>query len=185
MAEFEGHPEAFVVNSSEIFANVPQQRKVLVIDVKRRTVTRSIDLPRGYAMNFALALDMYHKLVFASCRAPARCAVLCCETGKLVADAPTAVDVDDVIYEPSSRSVYFIGGEGTISCLRQSSREVYSALAAPPVRTAVGCRTGVFSVNRNRVYAFAPATTTAAARVLCYEPQGEPLGTAAASSMSY
>ena len=187
VAEFEGHPEAFVVdNTSEtIFVNVPQQRKVLVIDIKGRSVSRSIDLPVGYTMNFALALDMYHKLLFASCRAPARCAVLCCETGKLVADEPTAVDVDDVIYEPNSRSVYFIGGEGTISCLRQSSREVYSAPVSPPVRTSVGCRTGVFSVNRNRIFAFVPATTAAAARVLCYEPQGEPSGTEAASSMYY
>ena len=184
VAEFEGHPEAFVLdNTSEmIYANVPQQKKVLVIDIRQRVVSRVLELPNGYTMNFALALDMYQKLVFAACRTPARCAIICCDSGKLVADEPTAVDVDDVFFDPNSRSVFFVGGEGVVSCLRQSSRDTYSAPAAPTTRTSTGCRTGAYSVNRNRLYAFAPATTAAAARVLCFEPQTEP---EVASSMHY
>jgi DNA-binding beta-propeller fold protein YncE len=165
--ELRTHPESFQFDRSKdrVYANVPNQFGVAVIDRKSRIAVAKWGL--GFAAaNYPMALDETGKRLFVGCRLPARLIVLDTNSGQVVATLPTVGDTDDVFYDATRYLIYVIGGEGAVEVFRQRDPEHYESMGRTP--TGSGARTGFFVPSFNRLYVAAPHRGSQKARVLVY-----------------
>jgi DNA-binding beta-propeller fold protein YncE len=163
------HPESFQFEQSgdRIFANVPKQLGVSVIDCQKRTVIAKWGLG-GALANYPMALDEPGKRLFVACRLPARLVILDTSSGRLVSSLPTVGDADDVFYDVSRRFVYVIGGEGAVEVFLQHDADQYESVGREV--TAPGARTGLFTRSSSHLYVAAPHRGSQAAKILVYTP---------------
>jgi DNA-binding beta-propeller fold protein YncE len=161
------HPESFLFEATgdRVFANVPKQVGIAVIDREKRAVIARWGLG-GALANYPMALDDADKRLFAGCRAPASLVVLDTSSGRIVSTLPTVGDTDDVFYNTVRRQVYVIGGEGEVEVFRQRDPDHYESVGR--ITTAAGARTGFFVQNSNRLYVAVPHRGPQAAKVLVY-----------------
>jgi hypothetical protein len=142
--ELGSHPESFQFeqNGNRVFANIPKQLGVAVIDRQKRALVTKWGLGIALA-NYPMALDETNQRLFVGCRLPARLAVLNTSSGKVVSTLPTVGDADDLFYDASRRLVCVIGGEGAVEIFLQHAPDQYESLGK--VATAPGARTGLFT----------------------------------------
>jgi DNA-binding beta-propeller fold protein YncE len=161
------HPESFQFEQSgdRVFANVPKQLGVSVIDRQKRAVITKWGLG-GALANYPMALDESDKRLFVGCRLPARLVVLDTNSGRIVSTLPTVGDADDIFYDASRRSIYVIGGEGALELFLQSDPDHYES--AGREQTARGARTGLFTPASNYLYVAVPHRGSQAAKILVY-----------------
>jgi DNA-binding beta-propeller fold protein YncE len=165
------HPESFQFEDSgdRVYANVPKQFGVSVIDRKKRVTVTKWGLGAALA-NYPMALDDPHKRLFVGSRLPARLVVLDTSSGRIVVTLPTVGDTDDVFYDTVRRQIYVIGGEGAVEVFRQRDPEHYESVGR--TATAAGARTGFFVPNSSRLYVAVPHRGPQAAKVLVYATGG-------------
>jgi DNA-binding beta-propeller fold protein YncE len=165
------HPESFQFEESgdRVYANVPKQFGVSVIDRKGRVTVTKWGLGAALA-NYPMALDDPNKRLFVGCRLPARLVVLDTSSGRIVVTLPTVGDTDDVFYDSVRRQIYVIGGEGAVEVFRQRDPEHYES--AGRTATGAGARTGFLVPNSNRLYVAVPHRGPQAAKVLVYTTGG-------------
>jgi DNA-binding beta-propeller fold protein YncE len=163
------HPESFQFEQSgdRVFANVPKQFGVSVIDRQKRAVVAKWGLGL-VAANFPMALDEADKRLFVGCRLPARMVVLDTSSGKVVSTLPTVGDADDVFYDANRRLVYVIGGGGAVEVFLQHDPDQYESIGREV--TAAGARTGLFTPSSSHLYVAAPHRGSQTAKILAYTP---------------
>ena len=167
--ELKAHPESFQLEETgdRVYANVPAQLGVTVIDRQKRLVITKWGLGLQVA-NYPMALDEADKRLFVGCRLPARLAVLDTNSGRVISTLPGVGDADDVFYDSSRHSVYMIGGEGAVEVFSQHDPEHYESVGKE--RTAPGARTGLFAPSANHLYVAVPHRGSQTAKVLVYTP---------------
>ena len=168
--KFEGHPEGFQLekNGSRIFVNVADGKIIKVIDRKTGKMT-AWALPRGHAANFPMVLDEANRRVIIGTRKPSRVTVFNMDTGAIVASVPCTGDMDDIFYDADRKRIYVAGGEGFISVFEQTDPDHYRNMGK--FASALGTRTGVWYVARDRLYVAAPPSGGLGARLLVFEAQ--------------
>jgi DNA-binding beta-propeller fold protein YncE len=168
--KFEGHPEGFQLekNGPRIFVNVADTKSIKVIDRKTGKISEW-KLPNGHSSNFPMVLDEANRRVIIGTRKPSRMTVLNMDTGAVVASLPAAGDMDDIFYDADRKRIYIAGGEGFVSVFQQQDADHYKDIGKFP--TAIGTRTGVWYVKRDRLYIAAPPSGGLGARILVFEPQ--------------
>src|ERR1035437_600896 len=152
-----GHPEGFQLETKgpRIFCNVADAKHVIVFDRDNPTAAPKIwSLPPGHSANFPMVLDEANKRVIIGTRKPSRMTVFNMDTGAVVASLPAAGDMDDLFYDAARKRVYVAGGEGFLSVFQQNDADHYTDMGKFP--TAIGTRTGVWYVARDRLYIAAP-----------------------------
>jgi DNA-binding beta-propeller fold protein YncE len=161
------HPESFQLerNGSRIFVNVPDARKVAVVDRAKRTVAATWEVP-GARANFPMTLDEAGRRLFVGARSPALLLVYDIDSGKVVAKVPIGGDTDDLFFDTERKRVYVICGEGRVDVFRQDDADHYSPVGT--VKTAARARTGLFVPEEGRLYVAAPAVDGTPARILVY-----------------
>jgi DNA-binding beta-propeller fold protein YncE len=161
------HPESFQFEDpgDRVFANVPKQFGVAVIDRNKRSVIAKWGVGRTVA-NYPMALDTPHQRLFVGCRLPARLVVLDTASGSVKATLPTVGDSDDIFYDAAKSLVYVIGGEGAVEIFRQTDPDHYTSLGR--TATASGARTGFFVPEWNRLFVAAPHRGSNQARILVF-----------------
>jgi ABC-type uncharacterized transport system permease subunit len=161
------HPESFQFEQSgdRVYANVPKQFGVSVIDRKSRVAVTKWRLGFSFA-NYPMALDEVGKRLFIGCRLPARLVVLDTSSGRIVATLATVGDTDDIFYDADRRLVYVIGGEGAVEIFLQRDSDHYESIGKTP--TASGARTGFFASNSHHLYVAVPHRGPQEAKVLVY-----------------
>ena len=162
------HPEAFQLekNGSRIFVNVPNSRRVVVVDRdKGEVVARwKTDLAFG---NFPMALDEANHRLFVGCRLPSKLVVLNTDSGDVVAKIDISGDTDDVFYDAKRHRIYVICGAGKIDVVEQIDPKIYKT--STKVDTAEGARTGLFVPERNALFVAVPHRGSQRAEIRCYE----------------
>jgi hypothetical protein len=131
------HPESFQLenNGSRIFANLPDQEALGVIDRKSGGVTKwKIS---GNRNSHSLALDEINHRLFTAALQPGRFAVVDSASGRLVAQLPCVLGVDDLWFDPARKRIYATGA-GAIDVFEQTSPDEYSRLARVPVGAGSG-----------------------------------------------
>jgi hypothetical protein len=138
------HPESFRLEQSgpRIFVNLPNARKVAVVDRQKAAVIASWRTGNATA-NFPMALDEADQRLFVVCRNPPRLLAMDTGLGSIVAELPTVGDSDDVFYDPSRKRVYVSGGAGAIVAYQQQDPDHYVEVGR--VETVKGARTSLFS----------------------------------------
>ena len=164
----DAHPESFRLERQgfRIFVNVPESRKIAVVDKRRKTVIaswRTDDL----AENFPMAWDEADNRLFVVCRRPAKLAVLDGTSGRVLGSWPATGDCDDVFYDAALKRIYATGGEGKVSVFQQQSADRYESIANIPTRK--GARTSFFSETTRSLYVAARAEGSEVAAILIYD----------------
>jgi hypothetical protein len=79
-----------------------------------------------------MALDEADHRLFVGTRRPSKLIVLNTQTGAIVTTLTCAGDTDDLYYDPHSKCVYVIGGEGMISVVQQKDPDNYELKGSIP-----------------------------------------------------
>ncbi|MEA3003957.1 MAG: hypothetical protein QOH81_2745 [Sphingomonadales bacterium] len=168
--KFKGHPEGFQIeqNGPRIFVNIADEKLIKVIDRKTGRMSEWT-LPPGHAANFPMVLDEANRRVIVGTRKPSRMTVFNMDTGAVVASLPAAGDMDDIFYDADRKRIYVAGGEGYISVFQQIDADHYRDMGK--FASALGTRTGVWYVKRDRLYVAAPPAGGLGARLLVFEAQ--------------
>lgn len=150
------HPEGFQLDPARRMAavNLPDARRIAVIDMAAGRATGEWRLPAGVGANFPMALDPSHSQAAVVFRRPARLVLFNTETGKQEGVFTSCGDADDVFYDPKRDRIYVSCGEGRVDAWQQDGASV-RALAS--LRTSPGARTSLFVPELDRLYVAAPA----------------------------
>jgi DNA-binding beta-propeller fold protein YncE len=159
------HPEAFELEKSKIFVNVPNSRCVTVIDREKGQViaTWKTDLAFG---NFPMALDETSHRLFIGCRMPSKLVVLNTESGDIAAKVDISGDPDDIFYDKKLHRIYVTCGAGKIDIIEQTDSNAYKTLAK--INTADGARTGLFVPERDTLFVAVPHRGSQQAEIRAY-----------------
>jgi DNA-binding beta-propeller fold protein YncE len=165
--KLDAHPESFQVekNGTRIFVNLPDSRKIAVVDRKSKTVISTWKTGQALA-NFPMSLDEQHHRLFIVCRKPARLLVLNTDNGAVVATIPTVGDCDDVFYDRTAKRLYASGGAGSVSVVEQQSPDRYSE--ATTVTTRKGARTSFLSPESHTLFVAARQQDSEPAAIYVY-----------------
>jgi DNA-binding beta-propeller fold protein YncE len=167
-----GHPESFQLEASgpKIFVNDPDGGNVtLAIDRSTRAISKWH--LNGSRFNFPMALDEAHHRAFVGTRRPSKLIVLNTQTGGMVTALACVGDTDDMYYDPHSKRVYVIGGEGMISVFQQKDPDHYELKGSIP--SSIGARTGFYypTHDTDRLYVAVPSHSGQGAELWVYEVQ--------------
>ena len=164
------HPEAFALEKSgkRIFVNVPNSRRVAVIDRDQSKVIAT--WKTGWAFgNFPMALDEANHRLFIGCRLPSKLVVLNTDLGEVVAKADISGDSDDIFYDNKRHRIYAICGAGRIDIIEQADADSYKFSAK--IDTAAGARTGFFAAERDTLFVAVPHRGSQQAEIRAYHVQ--------------
>ncbi len=162
-----GHPESFQFerNGKRIFVNVPKAGHIAVVDRAARTVVTSWPL-KDAAANFPMALDESGRRRYVATRRPALLLAFDTGSGKEVERIVIGGDADDLFFDPASKRIYAICGEGGITVIAQTGQGHYAVTGS--VKTARGARTGFFDPGSRRLFVAVPAGGSGAAELRIY-----------------
>lgn len=149
--KLDAHPESFQIEKTgtRMFVNLPDSRKVAVVDRNTRAVIANWSTGSARA-NFPRALDERNHRLFIVCRQPSELLVLNTDTGSIVAKLPAVADCDDVFYDSGSQRLYASGGDGSVIVIQQAGPDTYKEIAR--VSTRRGARTSFFSAQLHSLY---------------------------------
>ena len=149
--KLDAHPESFQLetDSPRIYVNLPNSRKVAVIDREKHTILAMWKTDMAFD-NYPMALDESERRLFVVTRNPALLLVFDTTTGTIVQKLPAVGDCDDVFYDKTRKRIYASGGDGGISIFRQVNSDHYKELARIP--TVKGARTSFFSPELDRLF---------------------------------
>jgi YVTN family beta-propeller protein len=164
------HPEAFQLekNGPRIFVNVPNSRRVAVIDRDKGEVSARWQPDMAFG-NFPMALDEANHRLFVGCRFPSKLVVLNTESGNVVAKIDISGDTDDLFYDSKRHCIYAICGAGKIDIIEQTDANTYKGSAK--IDTANGARTGLFVPERDALFVAVPRKGAQQAQIRVYHIQ--------------
>jgi DNA-binding beta-propeller fold protein YncE len=164
------HPEAFQLekNGKRIFVNVPNSRRVAVIDRDKGEVVAKWKTDLAFA-NFPITLDEANHRLFVGCRLPPTLIVLSTESGDVTAKLNISDDVDDLFYDAKRHRIYAICGAGEIDVIQQIDPNAYKI--STKIDTAKGARTGLFVPDQDMLFVAIPRRGSQQAEVRGYHTE--------------
>lgn len=167
--KLDAHPESFQLEKSSprIYVNLPDSRKIAVIDREKRSVVATWKTDDALA-NFPMALDETDHRLFVVTRAPARLLVFDTATGNILQKLPAVGDSDDVFYDATRKRIYATGGEGEICIFQQKDPDRYAELGH--VWAVKGARTSFYSPDVDRLFLAVRRQGSQPAAIRVYAP---------------
>jgi DNA-binding beta-propeller fold protein YncE len=162
------HPEGFHLQQDRAYVNVPDAGAVTVVDVAQgREIARWRN--PGPHFNFPMALEREAREVAVVYRFPAKLVLFTAATGAVEQQLDTCGDADDVFFNRTETRLYVICGSGAVDVFDRR-RTGYAPAARVPTRQ--GARTGLFSVELDRLFVAARARGSEPAAILVFRPGG-------------
>jgi DNA-binding beta-propeller fold protein YncE len=165
-----GHPEGFQLHPTDgrIFANVPDARRISVIDGARGAEVASWK-PPDLRANFPMAIDRDGARVASVFRQPARLVLFDAATGAVAANVETCGDADDVFFDAARRRIYVSCGEGFVDVYQQDGALPRRIARVP---TSSGARTSLYVPELDRLFVAARSGLLgSSAAILVFHPQ--------------
>ena len=169
-AELPSHPESFQIDLAghRLLVNVPDDHEIAVIDVTKDALRVSAHWPVTVAeRNFPMALDSIHDRLYIAGRKPALLLAYDARKGTLVAQAPCPGDADDLFYDPATRRLIVLGGEGFFDVF-QVPETGDGFTRVQRLATAPRARTGLFIPEQKLLVVAVPHTAGEGARLLLF-----------------
>lgn len=169
----EAHPSELLLDESgkTLFVFVSVASVVQVVDTKKREVVST--WPTGSKRNGDGALDEKKHRLLIGTRTPPQMIAMDSQTGKEIANLPTAEGMDGVYFDAERKRVYVSGGRdndvGYIFAYQQKDADHYETFGKIPTKPGAG--TSFWSPELNRYYVAAPAHDTDGAAILVFEPE--------------
>jgi DNA-binding beta-propeller fold protein YncE len=165
-----GHPEGFQLHPADgrIFVNVPDARKISVIDGARGAEVASWK-PPDLRANFPMAIDQDGARLASVFRQPARLVLFDTATGAVAANVETCGDADDVFFDAARRRIYVSCGEGFVDVYQQDGAMPRRIARVP---TSSGARTSLYVPELDRLFVAARSGLLgSSAAILVFHPQ--------------
>ncbi|MGH7784064.1 MAG: YncE family protein [Candidatus Binatia bacterium] len=143
-----GKPEFSTVDGAgTVFVNLEDKSEVLAIDAAKMTVRSRWPLAPGEEPT-GLALDPKTMRLFSACKK--RMVILDAASGKVLSDLPTGQGTDGAEFDPHNRFAFASNGEGTLTVVREESKDKFSVVENVPTRR--GARTMAIDTKTHKVY---------------------------------
>src|SRR2546425_5097285 len=131
-----------------------------VVDLEKRAVVAEWPITGGPSPH-ATGLDAAHHRLFIGSRVkgghqyePGKLVVMDTETGKVVQALDSVGGADEVIFDPASRRIYFVGTTGTLAVFKQIDPDHYQLLGKVP--TGALAKTALYAPELKRMYVAVP-----------------------------
>ena len=160
--------EALALEKSgpRMFINITGQDAVGVMDRTQSSLKATWPLPAGDKHNVAMALDEANHRLFLTTRTPPKLIVLDSDTGKVIANLPSAAIVDDLAYDAKQHRLY-LPGDQFVDVFEQKGADHYALLGRVP--GSYRAKTALLVPDLNRYYLAVPAHGDKGAEVRVYE----------------
>jgi DNA-binding beta-propeller fold protein YncE len=153
-------------NGPLMYVNARDKNQIAVVDRATKAVKSMWQL-KLVQHNTPLFLDeAVHRLLVAG-RKPGRFGAVDSVSGKEVVALPAGDDVDDMVFDPSTKRIYLACGEGFVDVFHQIDADHYEELGRAP--TTLGAKTGVLVTQLNRYFAVSARKGKVPAKLFVFE----------------
>ena len=132
-----------------VYANIEDQKKIAVIDVKTMKVITKYDLGDTAGEPGGLSLDVKNHILFAMCAHPSVCVVVNADDGKILATLPIGNGTDNGGFNPNTMEAFSSQRDGTLTIIKESSPTSFAV--EQTVQTKAGCKTSSLDTKNNRI----------------------------------
>ena len=133
----------------KLYADVENEKKIAVVDVKTLKVITKYDLGEGAGEPGGLGLDAKNHILFAMCANPGVCVVVNADNGKVLATLPIGSGTDGGGFNPATMEAWSSQRDGTLTIIKESSPTSFAV--EQTVKTKTGCKTSSLDTRNNRI----------------------------------
>ena len=160
----------------KLYADIEDQKKIAVVDVKTMKVLARYDLGASAGEPGGLGLDAKNHILFAMCAGPDVCVVVNADNGKVLATLPIGNGTDGGGFNPATMEAWSSQRDGTLTIIKESSPTSFAV--EQTVQTKQGCKTSSLDTKNNQIVlvcterAAQPAAATATTPPATNPPAG-------------
>ena len=133
----------------KLYADIEDQKKIAVVDVKTMKVLARYDLGASAGEPGGLGLDAKNHILFAMCAGPDDCVVVNADSGKVLATLPIGNGTDGGGFNPATMEAWSSQRDGTLTIIKESSPTSFAV--EQTVQTKQGCKTSSLDTKNNRI----------------------------------
>jgi hypothetical protein len=133
----------------KLYADVENEKKIAVVDVKTLKVLTKYDLGDSAGEPGGLGLDVKNHILFAMCANPGVCVVVNADNGKVLATLPIGNGTDGGGFNPATMEAWSSQRDGTLTIIKESSPTSFAV--EQTVQTKAGCKTSSLDTKNNRI----------------------------------
>jgi DNA-binding beta-propeller fold protein YncE len=133
----------------KLYADVENEKKIAVVDVKNLKLITKYDLGDGAGEPGGLGLDVKNHILFAMCARPDVCVILNADTGKVLATLPIGNGTDGGGFNPATMEAWSSQRDGTLTIIKESSPTGFAV--EQTVQTKPGCKTSSLDTRNNQI----------------------------------
>ena len=133
----------------KLYADVENEKKIAVVDVKAMKLITKYDLGEGAGEPGGLGFDVKNHLLFAMCANPSVCVVVNAESGKVLATLPIGNGTDGGGFNPNTMEAFSSQRDGTLTFIKEKSPTSFEV--EQTVQTKSGCKTSSLDTKNNRI----------------------------------
>ena len=131
------------------YADVEDEKKIAVVDVKTLNVITKHDLGDSAGEPGGLGLDVKNHILFAMCANPNVCVVVNADDGKVLTTLPLDGETDGGGFNPATMEAWSSQRNGTLTIIKESSPTSFAV--EQTVQTKTGCKTSSLDTKNNRI----------------------------------
>ena len=132
-----------------VYADVEDEKKIAVVDVKTLKVITKLDLGDSAGEPGGLGLDVKNHILFAMCANPNVCVVVNASDGKVLATLPIGNGTDGGGFNPNTMEAWSSQRDGTLTIIKESSPTNFAV--EQTVTTKAGCKTSSLDLKNNHI----------------------------------
>jgi DNA-binding beta-propeller fold protein YncE len=133
----------------KLYADIENQKKIAVVDVKAMNVITTYDLGETAGEPGGLGLDVKNHILFAMCANPNVCVVVNANDGKVLATLPIGNGTDGGGFNPKTMEAWSSQRDGTLTIIKENSPTSFAV--EQTVQTKAGCKTSSLDTKNNRI----------------------------------
>ena len=133
----------------KLFADVEDEKKIAVVDVKTLKLITKIDLGDTAGGPGGLGLDVKNHILFAMCAEPSVCVVVNADSGKVLTTLPIGNGTDGGGFNPNTMEAFSSQRDGTLTIIKENSPTNF--VVEQTVTTKAGCKTSSLDTKNNRI----------------------------------
>jgi DNA-binding beta-propeller fold protein YncE len=133
----------------KLYADIENQKKIAVVDVKTLKVLTEYDLGDSAGEPGGLGLDAKNHILFAMCARPNVCVVLNADNGKVLATLPLGNGTDGGGFNPATMEAWSSQRDGTLTIIKENSPTDFAV--EQTVKTKAGCKTSSLDTKNNQI----------------------------------
>lgn len=133
----------------KLYADVENEKKIAVIDVKAMKLVTKYDLGDKAGEPGGLGLDVKNHILFAMCAEPSVCVVVDADKGTVLSTLPIGNGTDGGGFNPNTMEAFSSQRDGTLTIIKENSPTRFEV--EQTVQTKPGCKTSSLDLKSNRI----------------------------------